>query len=91
VRFEWYKIQRVAVDVAVAGWQFVLIRKIDFFFRRLPDGLGNGVRVAWGVAVAGWQWYRWIEEIGAVILIPSTTCGCGCGGGWVAVCIYIKT
>jgi hypothetical protein len=24
-----------------------------------------------GVAVDGWQWYRWIEDISAVILIPN--------------------
>jgi hypothetical protein len=29
------------------------------------------VAVARGVAVAGWQWYRWIEEVGAVILVPE--------------------
>jgi hypothetical protein len=25
--------------------------------------------VAWGVAVAGWQWYHWIGEVAAVILV----------------------
>jgi hypothetical protein len=28
------------------------------------------VGVAWGVAVVGWEWYRWIEEIEAVRMVP---------------------
>jgi hypothetical protein len=42
------------------------------------------IRIGWGVAVAGWQWYRWIEEIGAVILVYDRVCGSDWGGsGWV--------
>jgi hypothetical protein len=52
-------------------------------------GSGGG-GIEWVVAVAGWQWYRWIEEIKAVILILVPSCGCGCGGGWVAVKIWKK-
>jgi hypothetical protein len=34
------------------------------------DSETSQVRVGRGLAVAGWYWYRWKEEVLAVILIP---------------------
>jgi hypothetical protein len=41
-------------------------KNIDFF----GHGSVNEQGVAWGVAVAGCSWYRWIEEVKAVRMIP---------------------
>jgi hypothetical protein len=50
--------------------------KNDQFFSHelmffLGGGSGSG-RVSWGVAVVGWEWYRCIEEIKAVGMIPNS-------------------
>jgi hypothetical protein len=75
----------VVVAVLAELWRFENVSKIYIYIWRFLDTDTDAVAVAYRVAVAGWQWYRWIEEIRAVRMVPVSTCGCGCVGGWVAV------
>jgi hypothetical protein len=58
----------------------LLIKSLSMAVERFPllnatltsDGGADGcVAAARGVAVAGWQWYRWIEEVAAVRMVPK--------------------
>jgi hypothetical protein len=56
----------LVVAVLVELWRFEKVE--DFFCKKVYMMYVRAV-VGWGVAVAAWQWYHWIREIRAVILV----------------------
>jgi hypothetical protein len=68
------------VSVGAWQWQYWLRYGCLFagyiLFLKNCHPLGGGAMsgiAGWGVAVAGCSWYRWIEEIKAVRMVPVTT------------------
>jgi hypothetical protein len=63
----------VAVTVLAEIWRLEKNKKMKKKWQLVVTIDSGSGSIGWGVAVVGWQWYRWIEEVGAVRMVPIRT------------------